>query len=182
MLRVLPEAAAGELLAGLAGFAACGFHAHRWEAAFRACYADPALAELAGTDTAPPTFVSSLSSDHEGLLAEAASAECARSVEALRAETGGRRIVLRVDRVEPSKNIVRGMLAFEELLIAYPEWRTRSCTSRWSIPRGKGWPTISPSGPKSRTRPSGSTTPGGPPTWTPSSCTSKTTAPARWPR
>jgi trehalose 6-phosphate synthase len=31
--------------------------------------------------------------------------------------------VLRVDRVEPSKNIVRGMLAFEELLEAHPEWR-----------------------------------------------------------
>ena len=41
----------------------------------------------------------------------------------LRAGTGGRRIVLRVDRVEPSKNIVRGMLAFEELLVSHPEWR-----------------------------------------------------------
>ena len=34
-------------------------------------------------------------------------------------------MVLRVDRVEPSKNIVRGMLAFEELLLAYPEWRDK---------------------------------------------------------
>ena len=58
-------------------------------------------------------------------MAEAASAECARSVEQLRAEAGGRRIVLRVDRVEPSKNIVRGMLAFEELLVTYPEWRDK---------------------------------------------------------
>jgi trehalose 6-phosphate synthase len=126
MLRVLPDAAAGELLAGLAGFTACGFHVSRWEAGFRACYADPVLAELAGTDGAdgtPPTFVSSLSSDHEGLLAEAASTECAQSVEKLRTETGDRRIVLRVDRIEPSKNIVRGMLAFEELLETHPEWR-----------------------------------------------------------
>jgi len=123
MLRVLPDAAVAELLAGLAGFTACGFHVHRWEAGFLACYADPELAALAGTDAAPPTFVSSLSSDNEGLLAEAASAECARSVESLRAQSGGRRIVLRVDRVEPSKNIVRGMLAFEELLAAYPQWR-----------------------------------------------------------
>jgi trehalose 6-phosphate synthase len=128
MLRVLPDAAAGELLAGLAGFNACGFHASRWEAAFRACYADPWLAAMvetatAGTTLAPATFVSSLSSDNDGLLSEAASPDCARSVEALRAETGGRRIVLRVDRVEPSKNIVRGMLAFEELLATYPQWR-----------------------------------------------------------
>jgi trehalose 6-phosphate synthase len=125
MLRVLPDAAAGEILAGLAGFGACGFHASRWESAFRSCYADPALSALAGTSAAPPTFASSLSSDHDGLLAEASSADCARSVEALRTETGGRRIILRVDRVEPSKNIVRGMLAFEELLVAYPQWRDR---------------------------------------------------------
>ena len=123
MLRVLPADTAGELLAGLAGFSACGFHAQRWEAGFRACYADPDLAALAGTDHAPPSFVSSLSSDHDGLLAEAAGDGCARSVESLRAEAKGRRIVLRVDRVEPSKNIVRGMLAFEELLVAYPQWR-----------------------------------------------------------
>jgi trehalose 6-phosphate synthase len=123
MLRVLPDAAAGELLAGLAGFTACGFHASRWEAGFRACYADQALAALAGGVTAPRTFVSSLSSDNDGLQAAVATEECARAVGSLREETGGRRVVLRVDRIEPSKNIVRGMLAFEELLEAYPAWR-----------------------------------------------------------
>ena len=119
MLRVLPDDAARELMAGLAGFGACGFHAEHWAEGFRACFAH---AELAGSTIAPPTFVSSLSPDHEGLLAEAASPECTRSVAQLRAETGGKRIVLRVDRVEPSKNIVRGMLAFEELLTTRPEW------------------------------------------------------------
>jgi trehalose 6-phosphate synthase len=125
MLRVLPDAAAAELLAGLAGYGACGFHARRWEDGFRACYADAALAALAGTSTAPRTFVSPLSPDHESLTAEAAGAECERAAATLRAQTGGRRMVLRVDRVEPSKNIVRGMLAFEELLLAYPEWRDK---------------------------------------------------------
>ncbi len=49
--------------------------------------------------------------------------------DALRAEVGaggrgtGRRLIVRSDRMEPSKNIVRGMLAFEELLTAHPEWR-----------------------------------------------------------
>ena len=43
----------------------------------------------------------------------------------MRAETGGRRIILRVDRIELSKNIVRGMLAYEELLVAHPEWRDK---------------------------------------------------------
>ena len=32
-------------------------------------------------------------------------------------------MIVRSDRLEPSKNIVRGMLAFEELLVAHPEWR-----------------------------------------------------------
>jgi trehalose 6-phosphate synthase len=116
MLRVLPDANAAELLSGLAGFDACGFHAEPWAEGFRACYADVG-------EPAPSTFVSPLSPDHEGLLAEAAGPECARSVAQLRAETGGRRLIVRVDRVEPSKNIVRGMLAFEELLATHPQWR-----------------------------------------------------------
>ncbi len=150
MLRVLPEAAVGELLAGLAGFHACGFHAGRWEAAFRACYADPALAAMVGTtDGSRHVRLLPLLRSRRAAGRGGESDECARSVETLRAETGGRRIILRVDRVEPSKNIVRGMLAFEELLVDPPRMAaTRSSTSHWSIPRGRGWPTISPWGPR----------------------------------
>ena len=36
---------------------------------------------------------------------------------------GGRKLVVRVDRVELSKNILRGFWAFEELLETRPEWR-----------------------------------------------------------
>ncbi len=36
---------------------------------------------------------------------------------------GGRKLLLRVDRLEPSKNILRGFLAFELLLQKHPEWR-----------------------------------------------------------
>ena len=39
MLGVLPDAVAAELLDGMAGYSACGFHCHRWEADFNACYA-----------------------------------------------------------------------------------------------------------------------------------------------
>ena len=35
----------------------------------------------------------------------------------------GRQMVLRIDRIEPSKNIVRGFQAFEEMLELYPEHR-----------------------------------------------------------
>jgi trehalose 6-phosphate synthase len=116
MLAVLPDDAVAAILDGMAGYGACGFHCHKWEAGFLACFA-------AAGRPAPPTFVSPLSPDHTSLLHEAASAECARAAEVLRSETGGRKIILRVDRMEPSKNIVRGMLAFEELLLAHPEWQ-----------------------------------------------------------
>jgi len=42
---------------------------------------------------------------------------------ALADATGGRRLIVRVDRTELSKNIVRGLEAYRELLRAYPEWR-----------------------------------------------------------
>ena len=116
MLGVLPDAVAAELLDGMAGYSACGFHCHKWEADFNACYA---AAGRAG----PRTFVAPLGPDVGVLEEEAATPECAAAAAALRAEVGDRRIVARADRMEPSKNIVRGMLAFEELLVARPEWR-----------------------------------------------------------
>ena len=55
-LRPLPDAAAHELLAGLAAHRACGFHSQRWADDFRASAG--ALAELD-----PPTFVAPLATD-----------------------------------------------------------------------------------------------------------------------
>ena len=116
MLGVLPDHAKAELLDGMAGYGACGFHCHRWEAGFRACFADAGL-------LAPATFVAPLGTDAGALESEASSPGFATAADTLRAAVGGRRTVVRVDRMEPSKNIVRGMLAFDELLHAHPEWR-----------------------------------------------------------
>jgi trehalose 6-phosphate synthase len=116
LLAVLPDDVAAALLDGMAGYDACGFHCHKWEAGFRACYA-------AADRTAPATFVAPLGIDAGVLEEEAAGAAVAAADEALRSVVGGRRVVARTDRMEPSKNIVRGMLAFEELLRAHPEWR-----------------------------------------------------------
>jgi trehalose 6-phosphate synthase len=116
ILGVLPDDVRAELLDGMAGYAACGFHCHKWEASFRSCYEAAGLA-------APVTFVAPLGPEAEVLEEEAAAPGCAAALEALRVEVGGRRMVVRSDRLEPSKNIVRGMLAFEELLLAHPEWR-----------------------------------------------------------
>ena len=131
MLAVLPDDVGAELLDGMAGYGACGFHCHKWEAAFRACYA------ASGRD-APRTFVAPLGPDADVLAEEASSAECAAAADALKAELGGRRVVARTDRMEPSKNIVRGMLAFEELLTVHPEWRGRVVHLAFAYPSRQG--------------------------------------------
>jgi len=131
MFGVLPDAVAAELLDGMAGYAACGFHCHKWEAGFAACY------EAAGLKP-PATFVAPLGPDAGVLEEEAASAAHAAASEALRAEVGGRRIIARADRMEPSKNIVRGMLAFEELLVTHPEWRGQVVHVAFAYPSRQG--------------------------------------------
>ena len=131
MFGVLPDDVAAEVLDGMAGYGACGFHCHQWEADFLACYA-------AAGRAAPPTFVAPLGPDADVLEAEAASPECAAAATALRSEVGGRRIVARTDRMEPSKNIVRGMLAFEELLGAHPEWRGEVVHVAFAYPSRQG--------------------------------------------
>ena len=133
MLAVLPDDVRAELLDGMAGYSACGFHCHQWEACFSACYAAAGRA-----DDAPPTFVAPLGPDAGVLEEEAASPACVAAVAALRDEVGGRRIIARTDRMEPSKNIVRGMLAFEELLTAYPEWRGRVVHVAFAYPSRQG--------------------------------------------
>ncbi len=132
MLAVLPDDVSLELLDGMAGYRACGFHCHKWETEFLACYEAAGRGPGAGVVPgrgpgmgleAPRTFVAPLGLDVDGVAGEAASDGVAAAAVALREEVGGRRVVARADRMEPSKNIVRGMLAFEELLAARPEWR-----------------------------------------------------------
>jgi trehalose 6-phosphate synthase len=38
---------------------------------------------------------------------------------------GDRKVILRIDRIDPSKNIVRGFLAYDQLLARHEEWRER---------------------------------------------------------
>ena len=63
-----------------------------------------------------------ISVDAEGLLEFSKSAEVRQSIDKLRPLLG-EKTVLRVDRSEPSKNIIRGLRAYELLLERYPEFR-----------------------------------------------------------
>jgi trehalose 6-phosphate synthase len=117
-LRVLPDAAASELLGGMAGFGARGFHTRRWADAFESCCADV-------LGTTPTTFVAPLGTDPDDIAAVAAGPACAAALAELDAEIGDRALIARVDRIELSKNLLRGFHAFDDLLDHHPEWRGR---------------------------------------------------------
>ena len=118
-LGILPEAVARELLAGMASYGACGFHTGRWADAFVNC-----AAHLIGA--APVVFAAPLGSDPAALEEIASSSACATARAALEERLAGRQLVFRADRVELSKNLLRGFLAFEELLETEPRWRERA--------------------------------------------------------
>jgi trehalose 6-phosphate synthase len=64
-----------------------------------------------------------ISIDVDGLRRFAASSEVDSYREQLTQFYGDWQIILRIDRIEPSKNIVRGFQAFDELLELHPEHR-----------------------------------------------------------
>jgi trehalose 6-phosphate synthase len=62
-----------------------------------------------------------ISIDVEAVRQVAASQEVAEHRSQIQDAVGDRRLIVRIDRIEPSKNIVRGFRAFEEMLGLYPE-------------------------------------------------------------
>jgi len=132
-LRILPGGPARELLTGMAAATACGFHTTRWEAGYLACCADNDV-------EAPTTFVSPLSPDPGYLAERAASERCVETGKRLEGLIGDMMVVLSVDRIEPSKNLLRGFWSFDEMLRSHPELRGKvmllalSYPSRQSLP------------------------------------------------
>lgn len=63
-----------------------------------------------------------ISIDVDALRRLAASKEVAEQEAEIRSIVGDQKLILRVDRIEPSKNILRGFLAFDEMLERYPEY------------------------------------------------------------
>jgi trehalose 6-phosphate synthase len=61
--------------------------------------------------------------DAAELRERAAAADVQAHVTALTAAAAGRKLIVRIDRTELSKNIVRGLAAYRELLVSYPQWR-----------------------------------------------------------
>jgi trehalose 6-phosphate synthase len=132
-LRVLPTTVAEELLVGMSSHQSCGFHAGRWARNFAAC-----CKEVLGFE--PATFVSPLSPDHEDIQGTADSPACSDELARLNERLGDRKLIVRVDRIELSKNLLRGFWAFDELLRTRPEWRERVVFAALVYPSREGLP------------------------------------------
>jgi len=63
-----------------------------------------------------------ISIDVQGLRRVARSTEVAELRGEIEEMVGERQLLLRIERIEPSKNIIRGFQAFEEMLVTYPEF------------------------------------------------------------
>ncbi len=66
-----------------------------------------------------------ISIDVQGLNRVSRSQEVARLRKEIEEMIGERQLILRIERSEPSKNILRGFQAFEEMLDTYPEYKER---------------------------------------------------------
>lgn len=129
-LRRLPDVISDGVLRGLLAADVVGFSSPDWCTAFRRCATELLGAELDGDDvvlegerTRVASFV--LGVDADDLAASTASAEVAAAGDDLDRELDGRQLVLRVDRSDLSKNILRGLHAYELLLERYPQHRGR---------------------------------------------------------
>ncbi|CAL9493970.1 Trehalose-6-phosphate synthase [Streptomyces sp. enrichment culture] len=124
--RMLPDDVAEQVLKGMLGADRLGFLTHRWAQAFTAC-----CEEFAGGLGATRIGVHGLGADAEFLRRRSHEADVDERMAALREEIGTgpdgspRKAIVRVDRTELSKNIVRGLLAYRQLLEDRPEWRER---------------------------------------------------------
>ncbi|MEU2620529.1 trehalose-6-phosphate synthase [Streptomyces sp. NPDC007157] len=123
--RLLPDDIAAELLSGILGADHAAFLTRRWADAFVACchaVLGPGIPAAGETRIG----VHGLGADAEFLRKRSHQPDVDERMRALREEIGeGRRTIVRVDRTELSKNIVRGLLAYRELLDDHPEWRER---------------------------------------------------------
>ncbi|MFF4491808.1 trehalose-6-phosphate synthase [Streptomyces sp. NPDC001544] len=126
--RLLPDDIAAELLGGILGADRAGFLTQRWADAFTAC-----CEAVLGADAVSGTRIGvhGLGADADFLRQRAHRPDVDERMTALRTEIGtapdgkARRTIVRVDRTELSKNIVRGLLAYRQLLDDHPEWRER---------------------------------------------------------
>ena len=119
--RILPDEWGTALLAGMLAADVIGFQAERWAANFIACCRDVLGAGVKGHAVTFGGRTARVGSYPVGVDAalikeQASSPEAQAAGERIDELVGDRKLILRVDRTELSKNILRGLIAFEHLL------------------------------------------------------------------
>lgn len=128
--QLLPDDIARDVLTGLLAADAVGFLCRRWADAFLECCVAVLDAQVDGDTVVfagrrTRVRVHSLGVDPAELRRRAAQPDVTARRAALAELVGDRRLLLRIDRTEMSKNIVRGLAAYRELLRTRPEWHGR---------------------------------------------------------
>lgn len=125
--RFMPDRVGAEILDGLLAHDLIGFHARRWADAFlRCCESLVPDVRIEGDEVrvgkrSTKIVIAPVPVDGERLVVDANSPEARSWVESHDAMREGRKLLLRVDRIDLSKNPLRGFLAFEHLLERRPE-------------------------------------------------------------
>jgi trehalose 6-phosphate synthase len=146
--QLLPDDVAVAILDGMLGADHAGFLAERWADAFLDCCETVLGAEVtrvrpgAGSvryrNRVTEVAVHPLGVDAEELRARSREEDVRGNAIALREIARGRQLIVRVDRTELSKNIVRGLDAYRELLATRPEWRGRVTHLAFAYPSRSG--------------------------------------------
>jgi trehalose 6-phosphate synthase len=129
--HVLPDSIRRAIHEGVLANDVIGFHTHQWRLNFMRAASDVADAEanfvdgvVDHADRRSLVTVHPISVD-PGEFDELAASEAVLAAERELVERRPEQLVLRVDRTDPSKNIVRGFRAFELYLEAHPERHRR---------------------------------------------------------
>jgi trehalose 6-phosphate synthase len=130
--RLLPDDVGREVLTGILGADHAGFLCQRWADAFVDCCesflgatVDAGRGQVSYGGHITSIGVHPLGVDAGQLRERAAERDVQARMAALAEATAGRQLIVRVDRTELSKNIVRGLEAYRELLRTRPEWHRK---------------------------------------------------------
>jgi trehalose 6-phosphate synthase len=127
--RLLPDDIGRQVLEGILGADHAGFQTERWADAFLDCCAeilgaavDRTARQVRYRGHLTTVGVHPLGVDAAELTDRAAQPDVLQRAAALAEAARGCRLIVRVDRSELSKNIIRGLAAFRELLVTRPQW------------------------------------------------------------
>jgi trehalose 6-phosphate synthase len=130
--RILPGPVGREILDGVLGADHAGFHCKRWADAFLECCdvilgadVDRGRQQVRHRGHVTSVGTHPLGVDADQLRRRGSEPDVQARVETLARDMRGRKLIVRIDRTELSKNIIRGLEAYRELLVKHPEWRGR---------------------------------------------------------